>query len=227
MHTTEDSDVTYRPSLAVNFWAFPDSPEGREVSSIVDGLAGAEEAGIADAGFAENRLILPFLTLCAASTLADESVGIRSEVLRGAAAVELLRSADHATRPRHDLLVARALRFASQLGAEAAALIAEVLEEHCVTEEYCVTNADGALFGGAARMGALLQGASERRQRAFEEFGRRLGTAFQIVEIDPATSDAADWSLSAMGVLYELDGLKPEPLALLERLANDVVHQLD
>lgn len=182
---------------------------------MISDLAGPE-------GVRPGDLILPFVTICAASTLAYSGVGVRGEVVSGAVAVELLHTADAATC--RDLLVARALRCASALGSKAGALIAGVLEERCLGD------ATSALFAGAARMGALLQGAPERKQRAFEEFGRRLGTAFQLVDggaTDEGASTAADWSLSAISVLSELDGLNPEPLALLERLANDVVDRLD
>ncbi|HEY6572427.1 MAG TPA: polyprenyl synthetase family protein, partial [Candidatus Eisenbacteria bacterium] len=40
----------------------------------------------------------------------------------------------------------------------------------------------GALLTGSLRLGALIGGASPARRRAFEAYGARIGTAFQIVD---------------------------------------------
>lgn len=220
------SKEEYRPTLSRNFWEFPGSPEGREVSSLVAELAGTE-----DAGTGAGNLILPFLTLCAASALAGEEGGIRSDVLLGAATIELL---GRAVLGHDELLVARTLRAASDLGAKEAALVAEAVEAGNRCDR--TRSADGYfanLFGVAARMGALLQRVPERKQRAFEEFGRSLGAAFQILadvaeaEEAEARSTAADLALSGIAVIHGLESLNVESVALLERLTNDVVLQLD
>jgi len=50
------------------------------------------------------------------------------------------------------------------------------------TLEYIHTHKTGALIGAAVAVGAVLGGGSPREIRALEEYGRRLGLAFQIMD---------------------------------------------
>lgn len=108
-----------------------------------------------------------------------------------------------------DFLLARASEIAASLGTEVAGLLAHTIGRLCEgevsqlrslysiarTEQQYFTAIDGktaSLFAAAARIGAIVAGLAPTATDALTEYGRALGTTFQIVDdiLDLTASEA-------------------------------------
>ena len=107
-----------------------------------------------------------------------------------------------------DVLVARASQLVAALGPEAVMAHAKTFERLCMgqlhetlprpagtdpVDHYIQVLADktGSLIAVSARYGAMLTGAGTRTEQIVEEFGERIGVAFQLAD------DALDYGASA------------------------------
>ncbi|MBD8061670.1 polyprenyl synthetase family protein [Actinomycetaceae bacterium Sa1BUA1] len=154
-----------------------------------------------------------------------------------------------------DLLFARASQLVASLGAEAVLVHAETFERLCLgqlhetlgpregedpIEHYIQVLADktGSLIAASARYGAVFSGAGEELAAVLEQYGEKVGVAFQLADdvIDLASDSETTGKtpgtdlregVATMPVLLlqrrAAEGrIDPEGAAVLERLASDL-----
>ena len=105
-----------------------------------------------------------------------------TEAFRLMARPDLMKSVP--SRRRLAAIHILALKAGSQgmIGGQVIDMASEGEEVKPETLEYIHTHKTGALIGAAVAVGAVLGGGSPREIRALEEYGRRLGLAFQIMD---------------------------------------------
>ncbi|MCL3776947.1 MULTISPECIES: polyprenyl synthetase family protein [unclassified Actinomyces] len=132
-----------------------------------------------------------------------------------------------------DVLVARASQLVAALGPQAVLAHAKTFERLCMgqlhetlpvpagvdrVEHYIQVLADktGSLIAVSARYGAMLTGAGQATEAVVEEFGERIGVAFQLADdVIDLTSDSATTGKTPGTDLRE--GVDTMPVLLLRR----------
>jgi geranylgeranyl diphosphate synthase type II len=79
-------------------------------------------------------------------------------------------------------IVAQSAGSQGMVGGQAMDMACEGAEVGAETLEYIHTHKTGALIGAAAAAGAVIGGGAPREVRALEEYGRKTGLAFQIMD---------------------------------------------
>ena len=141
-----------------------------------------------------------------------------------------------------DLLFARASNIVAGLGERALRLQAQVFEQLVLgqlhetvgplegqdpLEHYLEVLRDktGSLIALSARLGAMLSGADEKYQQPLQEFGERIGVAFQLaddlIDIQASTKDSGKISGTDL-----LAGVPTLPVLLLKDFDDDASRQL-